>query len=155
MINQCMVHTSARNQWESSSHPTVYCTNKVKESLLNAEVATYYSDDSDAHNDSDEMISFLTWIDPKEDLGTLQPYAFIDIRSVAPRPNARAEPGVTSHFSAKALYSSMKKVLQDSDIKQELVKFICFDGTNTMSGATGGVQKLWRDEQPTTNIHQL
>ena len=125
---------------------SIWCSEKIADSLSHAEVATYYSDDSESHNDSDEMVSFLTWIDPSCTLGTLQPYAFMNIRSVAPEAEAATDPGVRSHFGAHQLYSSMKTVLEDLNIEQKLVKFICFDGTNTMSGPQGGVQKLWRDD---------
>jgi hypothetical protein len=131
---------------------SMYCLQKTNQSLKNAEVGTYFSDDSEAYNDSDEMISFMTWVDPKQVLGTIQPYMFINIRSVAPPPGAEAVPGdqAQTHFGAKALYSAMKKLLNEADIKQELVKFICFDGTNTMSGERGGVQALWRKDFPAT-----
>lgn len=135
---------------------SIYCSRKVRESLQNAEVCTYYSDDSEAHNDSDEMISFISWVDPKEVLGTMQPYCFLDSRSVAPPPSnadkqaAQPVEGATSLYCAKALYSTMKKALAEFGVEQELIKFICFDGTNTMSGETKGVQKLWRQDQPAT-----
>jgi hypothetical protein len=123
-------------------------TQSDSDSLKNAEVCTFYSDDSECHNDSDEMICFLSWIDPKQILGTMQPYCFLKINSVVPPPTEQAAEGVRSHFDAKALYQAMKKVLSDDKIEQKLIKFICFDGTNVMSGDKGGVQTLWRKDHP-------
>jgi hypothetical protein len=114
---------------------SMWCEDQIHSSLRNAVVCTFFADDSEANNSNDEMIVFMTWIDPQQVLGTLQPYAFLQIKSVAPPlemtrdgvpPEEPAVVGSRGYFSAKAVYGCMKSVLQKHGVPQDLIKFICF-----------------------------
>jgi hypothetical protein len=81
-------------------------------------------------------------VDPAAVLGTYVPVAFLSMNSIASTGiDAVAGEEVDSHFGARALYLTMKQVLAEENVPQQMIKLICFDGCNTMSGDLKGVQK--------------
>lgn len=62
---------------------SMWCKRKIKSSLANNSGITYFADESQSHNDNDEIISFLCWVDADKILGTFVPHIFLKIKSAA------------------------------------------------------------------------